>query len=196
MHRSRRLRNSLVCLVVAGLSAVALGVVTTSSATGASSPMPTEKQWRQDVAQVMTGSQRYLRRTIAGGHRRYAINLDIDNTSLATYYRRGTAVIPVRALARYAHRHGVAVLFNTARSGSKVQVGRRMLRQAGYPITEMCGRARPTEALATGKRLCRAHFIREGYTIVANVGNNATDFAGPRNYGRAFRLPNYGGRLG
>ena len=105
-------------------------------------------------------------------------------------------MLAVRSFARYARRHGVAVLFNTGRVGRKVAVARKLLRKAGFPVTEMCGRSRLSEDLARGKRLCRAHFVHEGYTIVANVGNNRTDFIGPKNYGRAFRLPNYGGRLG
>ena len=181
-------------VVVAALAVVLLGTATSSSA--APSPMPTEKKWHHDVASVMAGSHRYLDRAIAAGDRRYAINLDIDNTSLASYYRKGTPVLAVRSFARYAHRHGVAVLFNTARVGGKVSAGRRLLAKAGYPITEMCGRGSLSEPLAEGKRLCRAHFVDEGYTIIANVGNNSTDFIGPKNYGRAFRLPNYGGRLG
>ncbi len=190
-----RPRNALICALVGALAVVVLGTVSLSSATGASR-LRSERQWHKDVAHAMRGSHRYLRHAISTGDRAYAINLDIDNTSLATYYRRGTSVLAVRDFARAAHRQGVAVLFNTARVGSKVAAARRMLNKAGYPVTEMCGRSRPTEQLARGKRLCRARYIREGYTIVANVGNNPTDFAGPRNYGRAFRLPNYGGRLG
>ena len=38
-------------------------------------------------------------------------------------------------------------------------------------------------------------FKKEGYTLIANVGNNDTDFVGD-GYERAYRLPNYGNRLG
>lgn len=195
MDRWSRLRSAVACAVVGVLGVTGVAGASATSA-GAAARLPSEQQWQRDVGQVMHGSHRYLRHAVAAGDRRYAINLDIDNTSLASYYRRATPVPAVLAFARYAHRHGVAVLFNTGRVGAKVTAARRMLRNAGYPVSQMCGRSRLTEPLAHGKRLCRARYLGEGYTIVANVGNNATDFSGPRNYGRAFRLPNYGGRLG
>ena len=34
----------------------------------------------------------------------------------------------------------------------------------------------------------------KGFTLVANVGNNKTDFQGG-GYEKAYRLPNYGGQL-
>jgi hypothetical protein len=37
--------------------------------------------------------------------------------------------------------------------------------------------------------------VADGYTVVANVGNRATDFEGG-DYERAFSLPNYGNQLG
>jgi hypothetical protein len=163
---------------------------------GAASPLPSEKHWRHDVAHAMAGSRRYLHGVAAVNGVRLAINLDIDNTSLATRYRPGSPVLAVRAFARAAHRQGMAVLFNTGRLGSGVGTARTLLRRAGFPVTEMCGRSSRSEGLAQSKPRCRARFASEGYLIVANVGNNATDFSGPHDYGRAFRLPNYGGRLG
>ena len=87
-------------------------------------------------------------------------------------------------------------MFNTARHGRQISSARAQLRRAGYPVTAMCGRTSGKESIAHGKQRCRARFVRHGYRLIANVGNNATDFAGPRNYGRAYRLPNYGLRLG
>ena len=37
--------------------------------------------------------------------------------------------------------------------------------------------------------------MNNGFTIIANIGNRSTDFVGG-NYERAYRLPNYGNRLG
>jgi hypothetical protein len=45
------------------------------------------------------------------------------------------------------------------------------------------------------KQRCRASFRADGFRIVANVGNRSTDFVGG-GYERAFKLPDYGGRLG
>jgi hypothetical protein len=157
------------------------------------SALPSQQHWLADVHRAMSGSETVLSQRVeraAGG--RLAINLDIDNTALATRYDKGAAVADVLALARSAHRHGVAVLFNSARAdgaGARLEA-KRQLTAVGFPVTEVCLRAHGEE-LVTGKQRCRRHFRDEGYTLIANVGNNATDFAGS-GYERAYRLPNYG----
>jgi hypothetical protein len=145
----------------------------------------------------MRGSLRLLDRRVASRAKgqRLAVNLDIDNTSVASYYDPGVALPEVLAFAREADRRGVAVLFNTGRSaadGGRPKV-ERLLREAGYPVTEICLR-RDGEDLVVGKRRCRRHFEQEGYTLIANVGNNSTDFVGG-GYGHAYRLPSYDGAL-
>jgi hypothetical protein len=57
----------------------------------------------------------------------------------------------------------------------------------------MCGR-RVGERISHSKQRCRRQITRNGWRIIANVGNSRTDFTGG-NYERAFKLPNYGGRL-
>ncbi|MGC4109391.1 MAG: HAD family acid phosphatase [Nocardioides sp.] len=184
-------------ITLLSLGAVVLTFVMTAAAQPASArPLPSERQWHRDVSAAMAGSRDYLRAAVAEPGPTYAINLDIDNTSLATHYDPGARIGPVFRLTRWAANHGVAVLFNTARYGANIKAGKRLLRAAGYTVTEICGRSGPKVSLARGKVRCRQHFVDEGYTIVANVGNNRTDFSGTKNYGRAFRLPNYGGRLG
>jgi hypothetical protein len=188
----RRLLSVLpTCLV--GLSLVLLvGLTSSASADGG---LPSERQWHHDVARAMRGSHAYLDRVTAGTHGPQAINLDIDNTALATVYRPGTATPAVLSFARHAQQHGVAVMFNTARTGAMVAKARRLLTHAGYTVDGLCSRRRG-EAVTHSKQRCRRHVIAQGYTIVANVGNRGTDFAGAHNDGRRFHLPNYGGRLG
>ncbi|HEX4473085.1 MAG TPA: HAD family acid phosphatase [Nocardioides sp.] len=183
---NRLARAALVALLVASVAAPA----------HAASRLPSEKHWRKDVSRAMSGSRGYLRDVVAVGGGPFAINLDIDNTSLATHYRPGSPVLAVRAFARFAHQHDIAVMFNTGRLQSHLKSARTQLRKAGFPITEMCGRSSRSETLDQSKPRCREQFVSEGYTIIANVGNNPTDFSGVDDYGRAFRLPNYGGRLG
>lgn len=142
----------------------------------------------------MTGSHDYLDRATTSSRKKYAINLDIDNTSIASHYRPGTAVPALLSFATYARRHGVAVLFNTGRTGDSLESSRAQLTRAGYRVTRICGR-KAGERIAHSKKRCRARFIDQGFTIIANVGNRRTDFSGPDNYGRAYKLPNYGGRL-
>ncbi len=164
----------------------------------AAARVPGKARWLRDTRAAMVGSRAYVGRRAERGAptgRRLAVNLDIDNSSLATYYDEGTAIPVVLRFARYAHRHGVRLLWNTGRRANALRAVTRDLRREGFAVTEVCGR-RAGEALVHGKRRCRRHFVRSGYTLVANVGNRATDFRGTPRFGRAFRLPNYGNELG
>lgn len=192
MTTRSRLRTVTVQTCAAALSVGLLAAFSPSAV--AADRLPSEKQWRHDVAKVMAGSHRYIDRA-TGGKKKYAINFDIDNSSLASHYRRGTAVPAVLSFARYAKKHGVALLFNTARVGAPLKNARSELRQAGYAVTKVCGRKSRKEAIAHGKQRCRARYIAAGYTIIANVGNHDTDFSGPKNYGHAYKLPNYHNQL-
>ena len=180
-------RPLAILLLVAGL---VLGLVPPAGAA-----LPPESQWRHDVRQAMSGSRTYVASRV-DGTRGLAVNLDIDNTSLATHYGGGRAVFVVRRFADFAGARGVAVLFNTGRvrgNGRMVHVAGR-LRAAGFTVTAICGRASSEEGLSHSKQRCRRHFVRHGYTIIANVGNRSTDFTGG-NYERAFRLRSYGNQL-
>ena len=125
-----------------------------------------------------------------------AINLDIDNSSLTSYYDGDAAgAIPrVKRFADLATSLGVVLLFNTGRSIAGRERALGQLADAGYPVTLLCMRKK-REAIPHGKQRCRNRFVAKGYTLVANIGNNPTDFRGT-GYERAFRLPNYGGELG
>ena len=98
--------------------------------------------------------------------------------------------------AQNARAHGVVLLFNTGRirgAGRLVHApALRPRRLRGRPSSAGGQRG---ESLAHGKQRCRRHFVAEGYTLIANVGNRRTDFLGG-NYRRAFRLPSYRNRLG
>jgi hypothetical protein len=189
----RTLRNPGLITLAAALAAAVIALVPASSP--AASRLPSEKQWHRDTARVMKGSLAYVDARVARRHGKLAINLDIDNSALASHYRRGTATPAVLRLAKHAHAQGVALLFNTARVGPPLKHARAELRKAGYTVTRVCGRTSPQEPVRHSKQRCRARFIRHGYKIIANVGNHVTDFSGPKNYGRAYRLPNYGRRL-
>ena len=94
-----------IARALTGALSLALVVALTASSLAAS-PMPSEKHWRKDVAQVMTGSSAYVDARLARPHGRLAINLDIDNSALATFYRHGTATPAVFRFALRAHRRG------------------------------------------------------------------------------------------
>lgn len=162
----------------------------------ASALAPDQATWEADVATVMADANAWLeeRVTSAEPGARLAINLDIDNTSLASFYERGRPVRKVRSFARLADQLGIAVLFNTGRLKADLNGVRGTLTRAGYDVTALCTR-RPGEKLVLGKKRCRQQFTDAGYTIVANVGNSPTDFRGG-GYERAYRLPSYDGELG
>ncbi|WP_134767869.1 HAD family acid phosphatase [Nocardioides sp. 1609] len=177
------------------LAVVALVVTPLSVAPSSSADLPSADRWRADVREAMAGSRAYLaeRAATAAPGERLAINLDVDNTMLATEYAAGEPVRPVLRLARTARRLGIAVLVNTARDESQRARTARNLAEAGYVIDGLCLRQRGTGA-ADGKQRCRASFADLGYVLVANVGNHPHDFTGG-GYERAYRLPRYGGRL-
>jgi hypothetical protein len=172
-----------------------LGLLLFQPAGASARPLPEESEWRSDVRDAMQGSRAYLVRRADRGGGRLAVNLDIDNTALATHYDRGEATRAVLRFAERAHRLDMAVLFNTARrqGDGSLPKAKRRLREAGYPVTRICGRHRG-ESVVDGKQRCRRQFRDRGYTLVANVGNRRTDFVG-RGYERAYRLPSYGRRL-
>lgn len=208
----RRVRRTSTALLMGALvAAVVLGAVLMAPGNGRSagaraghggaftmtaSRLPSKRQWLSDVRRAMRGSKAYVQAKHAQHpHHRYAINFDIDNTTLETKYDPGHAVPVVRSFADYAHKLGIKLVWNTGRTGAMLRKARRQLTHAGYTVTEVCGRHKG-EGLLHSKQRCRRHFKREGYILLANVGNRSTDFAGIHNYMRAFRLPNYGGRLG
>jgi predicted secreted acid phosphatase len=154
--------------------------------------VPTRAQWLADVKAAMHGSRGYVRQRVAarGPDERLAVNFDIDNTVIATYYDGGGAIPLMRRFARLLDRLDVALVFNSGRISTQQARTVRQLKRAGFTVAEVCLRNKG-ETLPVGKQRCRDHFADEGYTLIANVGNNTTDFVGD-GYERAFRLPNYG----
>jgi predicted secreted acid phosphatase len=158
--------------------------------------VPTRSQWLADVKAAMKGSRPYVRQRVAAktADERLAVNFDIDNTVIATYYDGGGAIPVMARFGRLLDRLDVALVFNSGRVASQQARTVTQLTRAGFPVAEVCLRAKG-ETLPTGKQRCRDHFADEGYTLIANVGNNDTDFVG-NGYERAFKLPDYGGVLG
>jgi hypothetical protein len=177
-------------LTVVVLSVLALSTTVVPS----QAAVPSRATWLADTRQAMYGSRAWINERTESGERGLTVNLDIDNTSLATYYARGRAVPVTLRFAKYAGSKHVRVVFNTGRNEKSLAAAVRQLRAAGYPVGGICGR-RTGESLIHSKQRCRQEFVDKGYTIIANVGNRSTDFVG-KNYERAFKLPNYGNRLG
>jgi predicted secreted acid phosphatase len=154
--------------------------------------VPTRAQWLADVKAAMQESRPYARERVAlkTVDEKLAVNFDIDNTVIATYYDGGGAIPKMLKFARLLDKLGVALVFNSGRLDNQQERTVKQLTRAGFPVAEVCLRNKG-ETLPVGKQRCRDGFIDEGYTLIANVGNNDTDFVGD-GYERAFRLPNYG----
>jgi hypothetical protein len=185
--------NRLVALLM--LLPLALG----SAAAPASADdrgVPSREQWLKDVNKVMKGSGAYLRERTGSGDTGLAVNFDIDNSSIASYYdgEAAGAIPRILKLATLAEELGVVLVFNTGRLNVQRERTLTQLTDAGYDVAGLCMRKKG-ETIPHGKQRCRNRFIKDGLTLIANVGNNPTDFTGD-GYEKAYRLPNYGGELG
>ncbi|MFJ8568817.1 HAD family acid phosphatase [Streptomyces sp. NPDC093514] len=159
--------------------------------------------WQRDVAAVIDAARPAIEARIAASPagEKPALVLDIDNTSLETDFHwfwtfPTPAISKVRALTQYAHARGVAVFFVTARPGIIQSLTEHNLKAVGYPVSGLYVRDLPdlfdeVSAYKTGKR---AEIEARGYTIIANIGNSATDLVGGHAE-RTVKLPDYGGKL-
>ncbi|MFI7353296.1 HAD family acid phosphatase [Streptomyces avidinii] len=159
--------------------------------------------WQRDVAAAIDAARPAIEARIAASPagEKPALVLDIDNTSLETDFHwfwtfPTPAISKVRALTQYAHARGVAVFFVTARPGIIESLTERNLKAVGYPVSGLYVRDLPdlfdeVSAYKTGKR---AEIEARGYTIIANIGNSATDLVGGHAE-RTVKLPDYGGKL-
>lgn len=198
-----RLLGLLLALVVGlGPAAVAVDAAPAAPAAPASDSVtakrkvPSRAQWVADVKAVMKGSRPYVRQRVAAkdAGETLAVNFDIDNTVIATYYDGGGPIPVMLHFSKLLHRLGIHLVFNTGRSADQRERTLAQLTRAGFPVSALCLRNKG-ETLPSGKQRCRDGFADAGYTLIANVGNNDTDFIGD-GYEKAYRLPNYQGVLG
>ncbi|MGK5731236.1 HAD family acid phosphatase [Streptomyces sp. URMC 124] len=156
--------------------------------------------WQRDVKAVIDRALPYVKeRTENAQGRKQAVVLDIDNSSLETDFHwtyPTPAIAPVLELTRYAHARGAAVFFVTARPGILDSLTEHNLREVGYPVSGLYVRHLPDlfQDVSTYKTAKRAEIEKQGYSIIANIGNNTTDLVGGHAE-RTFKLPDYDGKL-
>ncbi|MEV6025820.1 HAD family acid phosphatase [Streptomyces sp. NPDC052036] len=188
--------------VTAAQTAVAAPAGTTASVAAAQASGVDYATWQADVKAVIDQATPYVaQRTANAAGQKLAIVFDIDNTTLETdfhpWYELPTpALQPSLQLARYAKSRGVSVFFVTARPGIIAAETKWNLKTVGYPVDGLYVRDLPdlfdeVSAYKTGKR---AEIEAQGYTIIANVGNNTSDLVGGHAE-RTFKLPDYNGQL-
>lgn len=179
-------------LVPVALLAALLAPATYAAPAGAAG-LPSKATWLKDTDTALSGSRTYVKDRVAAGGSRLALNFDIDNSALQSYYDHGKAIPASLKLAAYAKTQGVKVFFNTGRNVASHDATLVELRKAGLPVDGLCMRNKG-ETLTHSKQRCRDVYRAKGYTLVANIGNRSTDFTGT-GYERAYKLPNYGGKL-
>ncbi|MBJ6644661.1 HAD family acid phosphatase [Streptomyces griseoincarnatus] len=157
--------------------------------------------WQRDCRAVMDQALPYVKQRIADARpgEKQAIVLDIDNTALETDFGFSfpqPANKPVLEVARYAEERGVTLFFVTARPGIIYAPTEWNLDHVGYESSGLYVRSFIDlfRNVAEYKTAQRVDIERKGYTIIANIGNSATDLSGGHAE-RTFKLPDYDGRL-
>ena len=99
-------------------------------------------------------------------------------------------------MAKYAQEHGVSVFFVTARPGIIAGVTDYNLKYVGYKVSGLYVRGffDLFKNVADYKTAQRVDIENKGYTIIANIGNSATDLSGGHAE-KTFKLPDYDGQL-
>ncbi len=173
-------------------------------------------EYAQQIAEVALAANKYLLERLAQGAKpgeRLAIVFDIDETMVSSLSQivandygyvpkvwdrwvaegKAPAILPVQAIYNTALSEKIAIFIITGRKESDRPGTERNLRQVGYEKwTRIIYRtAEPDPSLnnAGFKTEVRHKITEEGYTIIANIGDQASDLA--NGYAeRTFKLPN------
>ncbi|MER5602529.1 HAD family acid phosphatase [Streptomyces sp. NPDC002265] len=192
---------ALVAMAAPAEAATTSGTASASSTASAAATKTDYATWQRDCQAVMDQALPYLRQRIAaaGPGEKPAIVLDIDNTALETDFGFSypqPANAPVLAVARYAQEHGVSVFFVTARPGIIYLPTEYNLEHDGYEVSGLYVRGLFDlfKDVAAYKTAQRVDIESKGYTIIANIGNSATDLSGGHAE-KTYKLPDYDGQL-
>ncbi|MEV0693481.1 HAD family acid phosphatase [Streptomyces sp. NPDC050388] len=182
-------------------AAASATATTTAAAVTAAAAAVDHATWQRDCRAVMDQALPQLKQRIAAPRpgEKQAIVLDIDNTALETDFGFSfpqPANKPVLEVAEYAQERGVAVFFVTARPGIIHAPTAFNLDHAGYESAGLYVRGffDLFRNVAEYKTAQRVDIESKGYTIIANIGNSATDLSGGHAE-RTYKLPDYDGQL-
>ncbi|WP_406414764.1 HAD family acid phosphatase [Streptomyces sp. NBC_01614] len=193
---------ALVALAAPADAATPATATSTSSATATATAADVDyNTWQNDCQTVMDQALPYLKQRIANTKpgEKQAIVFDIDNTTLETDFGFSypqPANEPVREVAEYAQEHGVSLFFVTARPGIIYSVTDYNLDYRGYEVSGLYVRGFFDLFKNVGdyKTAQRVDIEKKGYTIIANIGNSATDLSGGHAE-KTYKLPDYNGQL-
>ncbi|MGW1722222.1 HAD family acid phosphatase [Streptomyces sp. NPDC002306] len=195
-------RISATAVAAAALVAMAAPAeAATSTSTASAAAEVDYATWQQDCRSVMDQALPYLKQRIAATKpgEKQAIVFDIDNTTLETDFGFSfpqPANKPVLSVAKYAQEHGVSLFFVTARPGIISLPTEYNLEHDGYEVSGLYVRGLFDlfKNVATYKTAQRVDIESRGYTIIANIGNSATDLSGGHAE-QTYKLPDYDGQL-
>lgn len=195
---------ALVALAVPADAATTTATSTSSATTAAATASSADVDyatWQQDCQALMGQALPYLKQRIANTKpgEKQAIVFDIDNTTLETDFGFSypqPANKPALEVAEYAQEHGVSLFFVTARPGIIASVTDYNLKHVGYRVSGLYVRSFIDlfKNVAEYKTAQRVDIENKGYTIIANIGNSATDLSGGHAE-KTYKLPDYDGQL-
>lgn len=193
---------SATALLALAVPAEAATTTTSTSTTATAAAEDVDYDtWQTDCQAVMDQALPYLKQRIANTTpgEKQAIVFDIDNTTLETDFGFSypqPANAPVLEVAQYAQEHGVALFFVTARPGIIYSVTDYNLKHVGYQVSGLYVRSLVDlfKDVAAYKTAQRVDIENDGYTIIANIGNSATDLSGGHAE-KTYKLPDYDGQL-
>ncbi|MDH6214554.1 HAD family acid phosphatase [Streptomyces pseudovenezuelae] len=205
MTQGRPWTRRLAVTAVSASALVALAApanaATTTTSTAAAAEDVGYATWQTDCQAVMDQALPYLKQRIAAAKpgEKQAIVFDIDNTTLETDFGFSwpqPANKPVLDVAEYAQEHGVSLFFVTARPGLIYLPTEYNLEHDGYEVSGLYVRGLLDlfKEVAAYKTAQRVDIENKGYTIIANVGNSATDLSGGHAE-KTYKLPDYDGQL-
>ncbi len=171
-------------------------------------------EYGRDLAKVAAKAGQYVSKRAARPLKegeKLAIVFDIDETTLTNLSHitaqdfgyvpavwddwvadgQARAIVPVQLVYDIAVQKGVAVFFITGRTESGRAATERNLRQTGYATwTRLhCKADGSNESARLFKTALRKQITAEGYTIIANLGDQQSDLDGGFAE-RTFKLPN------
>ncbi|MCX4764050.1 hydrolase [Streptomyces sp. NBC_01275] len=204
---TRRIAMTAVATAAVTAMAVPVGAQaataagTSTVATAAAAEDVDYATWQADCQTVMNQALPELKQRIAAVKpgEKQAIVFDIDNTTLETDFGFSypqPANKPVLEVAKYAQEHGVSLFFVTARPGIISGVTDYNLKYVGYQVSGLYVRGFLDlfKDVAAYKTAQRVDIESKGYTIIANIGNSATDLSGGHAE-KTYKLPDYDGQL-
>lgn len=168
-------------------------------------------EYEKDVTSVIDKAHLYLQSRLKTSFHgeKPAIILDIDETALSNYpfmvkaefaskeaesymmQGKDPAIIPTLKLSRFAKAHHIAIVFISGRDLKKKMATINNLKKAGYTWDKLILRgAKYMNKPATDYKVAmRKQLVRQGYVILANIGDQISDLSG--GYAeKTFKLPN------